>query len=413
MSDQGERLPHKQSVLWRSQREEPQLHIGFRTSDGRGEFEVVGSQSGYTASSLEGWSFKLAWPDGVVRDAQLAMESGDSKKPRLRSQATSRFQIGRMVAAMLLLPDPGRDRKKIGEGAPLILAKRYWVSRVGFGPDTEFTGFNDLVTIMPSYVELRNKTEHDAVGVEHRWSRINSVYAQSASLPVDVRKQVEKHREYMKTQSVVTAELVKIVRSIGVAVAPYFPGWSKDLDSLPQLEALCGTRPPVGPSLPPPDELGENEPDASIRSAFQYRQAKMRGSAARDFARRVRIAYGHRCVVCGARFGGLPDIASGIDAAHILAWSKYELDVVANGLALCKLHHWALDAALFVPAFVKGQYLIRLTARAKALDSVSRDLIVQDGFVIPDDQLPANPSDRPSPKYLQQLHADLAVEFIA
>jgi len=47
------------SVLWRSQREEPQLHIGFRTSDGRGEFEVVGNQSNYTASNLKGWSFNL------------------------------------------------------------------------------------------------------------------------------------------------------------------------------------------------------------------------------------------------------------------------------------------------------------------------------------------------------------------
>ena len=42
------------------------MHIGFRTSGGRGEYEVVGNHTGYSALSLEGWTFQLRWPDGIV-----------------------------------------------------------------------------------------------------------------------------------------------------------------------------------------------------------------------------------------------------------------------------------------------------------------------------------------------------------
>ena len=88
------------------------MHIGFRTSGGRGEYEVVGTHSGYTAASLEGWSFYMEWPDGIVRDTGLVLEPADSGKPRLRSELPEKIQIGRIVAAMLLLPDPTRAFKK-------------------------------------------------------------------------------------------------------------------------------------------------------------------------------------------------------------------------------------------------------------------------------------------------------------
>lgn len=389
------------------------MHIGFRTSGGRGEYEVVGSHSGYTASSLEGWSFYLGWPDGIVRDTNLELEPATSGKPRLRAKSTPRFQIGRMVAAMLMLPDPSRDLSSITDDYPLVRAKQYLLSRIGFGPDTEFSGVSDLVTISPSFVDVRNHAESESIGIAYRWSRIGSIYAQSASLPPSVRAGVEQHRDYMKSQSTISSELVRIVRNLQIGVAQEDSTWNSIHDPLPKLEELCGTSPATEPSLPPPDELGEDEPIVSVRSAYQYRLAKMRGKSARAFARNVRSVYKNRCMICGAQFGGILDIRSGIDAAHILAWSKFDLDVVSNGLALCKLHHWAFDAALFMPVFENGQYKIRLTTLSESLDSASRDLIAKDGFVIPEDRLPQNTSQRPSAKYLQQLYADLAVEFIA
>lgn len=60
------------------------------------------------------------------------------------------------------------------------------------------------------------------------------------------------------------------------------------------------------------------------------------------FARRVLEAYRYACSICqyGARIGHAP---MGIEAAHI-KWHAYNgPDDLANGLALCSLHHKAFD----------------------------------------------------------------------
>lgn len=50
--------------------------------------------------------------------------------------------------------------------------------------------------------------------------------------------------------------------------------------------------------------------------------------------------YGAHCAFCRI------DSAQLLDAAHIVAWSEMGADIPENGLALCKLHHRALDAGL-------------------------------------------------------------------
>lgn len=60
------------------------------------------------------------------------------------------------------------------------------------------------------------------------------------------------------------------------------------------------------------------------------------------FAEAVLTNYRHKCAICG--FSSLfKQTPFGIDAAHI-KWHAYEgPDEATNGLALCKLHHWAFD----------------------------------------------------------------------
>ena len=66
------------------------------------------------------------------------------------------------------------------------------------------------------------------------------------------------------------------------------------------------------------------------------------------FRRMVTRAYDYRCSACGLRIV-VPDIPSPVDAAHLIPWNMSHDDRVSNGLALCKLHHWALDALLIAP----------------------------------------------------------------
>ena len=69
--------------------------------------------------------------------------------------------------------------------------------------------------------------------------------------------------------------------------------------------------------------------------------------AARDqgFRRIVVSTYDHRCALCGVRIV-TPEGHTAVDAAHIIPWSKSQNDDIRNGMALCKLCHWAFDEGM-------------------------------------------------------------------
>lgn len=350
------------------------MHIGFRTSGGRGEYEVVGSHSGYSALSLEGWTFSFRWPDGIVRDTGLWLDPADSGKPRLRSMLTPEFQVGRMCAAMLMLPDPRRELRKAGTEFPVATDKGYVMTQVGFGPDTEFAPVPELVTVDPTYVTLTNLAYADSIGVRERWERIEAIYvavASSGGLHPAVGHEVARHRSYLATGQTVEVELTNIVRSIAKSIEPIVPGYSWRTDCLQTLEVLYGIESPTEPDMPSPDQLPEDAPEVNARSAHKYRLAKVRGPGQRKFSVAVRDAYGHRCAFCGGRYGGVAGISSGLEAAHILAWASYDADIVQNGMSLCKIHHWAFDAGLVMPVYQGGRYSVRFTELSKLLDADS------------------------------------------
>lgn len=69
--------------------------------------------------------------------------------------------------------------------------------------------------------------------------------------------------------------------------------------------------------------------------------------AVRDqgFRRIVVSTYDHRCALCGVRI----ITAEGhtvVDAAHIIPWTRSRNDDIRNGLALCKICHWAFDEGM-------------------------------------------------------------------
>jgi putative restriction endonuclease len=61
-----------------------------------------------------------------------------------------------------------------------------------------------------------------------------------------------------------------------------------------------------------------------------------------DFIEAVREAYNQTCVVCGSS-RETPDGQPEVEAAHIYPKSEGGVDDVRNGVALCRLHHWAFD----------------------------------------------------------------------
>jgi hypothetical protein len=387
------------------------VHIGFRTSGGRGEYEIVGGASGLPASGLDGWTFHMRWPDGQTRDTGLWLDPAGSGKPRLRSLANPPYQVGRMIAAMSLLPNPRRSRTGLGTDQPVLQENQYIATRIGFANDVSFAPAIEDVEFTPNYIEASNKNYQELIGVEARWTRISAVYKSLPSLDPALAKLLDEHRAALDAGTPINNGLNLLVARLIVRVGMLDPTYTKGGDPLPALEHMIGLVPKEGPALPPPDEIGEDEIDLRAKAAQIYRLAKARGPSARKFSQEVHEAYRNRCVFCGAVYGGIEGVASGVDAAHILAWSAYDLDVVKNGLALCKLHHWAFDAALMVPVNDKGKYFVRFTELAKRLSPDTRAHLGIDGFEIPTDWLPADPSQRPSAKYLRRLYEDLEISF--
>jgi len=63
------------------------------------------------------------------------------------------------------------------------------------------------------------------------------------------------------------------------------------------------------------------------------------------FRRAVVNSYDHRCALCGVRIV-TSEGHTVVDAAHIVPWSVDRNDDIRNGLALCKLCHWAFDEGM-------------------------------------------------------------------
>ena len=86
------------------------------------------------------------------------------------------------------------------------------------------------------------------------------------------------------------------------------------------------------------------------------------------FSDRVRANYRHRCAVCGfdALLNKMP---FGLDAAHIQWRTQGGPDLIENALALCKIHHWAMDRGVIT---FSRELKIQVVEVFVARDRVSR-----------------------------------------
>ncbi|MDD2466147.1 MAG: HNH endonuclease [Desulfobulbus sp.] len=81
------------------------------------------------------------------------------------------------------------------------------------------------------------------------------------------------------------------------------------------------------------------------------------------FRRAVVTTYDHRCAMCGVRIV-TSECHTVVDAAHIVPWSVSKNDDIRNGMALCKLCHWAFDEGMMG---VSEEYNV-ITSRQIAAD---------------------------------------------
>jgi len=111
-----------------------------------------------------------------------------------------------------------------------------------------------------------------------------------------------------------------------------------------------------------------------------------------SFVHKVKEAYNKRCAVCGDRRispNGNPEV----EAAHIYPKHKGGSDTIENGIALCRLHHWAFDVGWIT---ITEDYIIRVADRPN-LDGYSEFQPLEGEKII----LPDNAALRPHEKFLK------------
>lgn len=117
-----------------------------------------------------------------------------------------------------------------------------------------------------------------------------------------------------------------------------------------------------------------------------------------NFRREVLNAYNGRCAVCGFD-GRLNDELFALEAAHI-KWKQFNGPCsVDNGLALCVIHHKALDKGVMT---IDADYRVRLSSKLNGGDSVDHFFVqFEDKRIL----LPRSDEDRPKTRMLQ-WHAE-------
>ena len=89
----------------------------------------------------------------------------------------------------------------------------------------------------------------------------------------------------------------------------------------------------------PDEERDEEEITETVEREYTEVRRKQRDQ---QFKQRVKQVYEETCAICGSQ-RQTPDGRPEVEAAHIQPVRDGGPDKVRNGIALCKLHHWAFD----------------------------------------------------------------------
>jgi putative restriction endonuclease len=82
--------------------------------------------------------------------------------------------------------------------------------------------------------------------------------------------------------------------------------------------------------------------------------------------------YDHRCALCGTRIL-TSEGHTCVDAAHITPWSESFNDDIRNGMALCKLCHWAFDHRM---AAVEQDYTVLISRQVSQSPNAAGTLLL-------------------------------------
>ncbi len=252
------------------------------------------------------------------------------------------------------------------------------------------TTLNEADTTLPAS-DVRTRTVRqiwqDALGSLHTWKRGSqrAVHKPLLSLLLIARASSRANRRVRFAE--IENGLEILLRDFGPprkSYHPEFPFWHLQTDGFWEVEAADELPKKTGGSSPTrstlrkaeatgsvPDHLWQalvTQPDLrseltekllycfwpetyhrAIRTAIglpdkiETGRSEKKGRRDPSFREAVLRAYERRCAICGYD-GRLANSLLGLEAAHVKWWAFCGPDDISNGIALCSLHHVALDA---------------------------------------------------------------------
>ncbi len=382
------------------------MRVALRTSGGRGEYELAGRQGDIHASDLYGKSLIYELTPEILMPGRAAAAHVQGK-PRIRlADKTITTHFYRILAAVLLLPKPKREFKETS-GEDLLKRESYSITAIKI--DVGKVG-KDTALIRPTDLLIENHdNKKDKIEFALRMARIIRLWDKAEEEPSPLSKIILLHKNAVLNIDPNHKE----IEGFADLIAKYF---RTDTDALPLAErhfGLTDISEDEEPDIPLEETFREDDDtspeEARIERVKQWRQIAVRGVEGVRFRKNIVEAYDYRCIFSGERMPRLEHTeTAGVDAAHILPWSTYDINSLSNGLCLNKLCHWAFDEGIIRLSFDKSEnvYVVNIPdAIREAARRSSFDLDYFQSFTgaIPESRLPKNKKSRPEPRYLDEL----------
>jgi len=391
------------------------MRITFQPSGGRGEYEVSDfAPNGLKPSDLLGLFVQLSIGEIVLyTGVQLTKDQG---KYRLRVVPRgSHPQVQIQLADALMLPRPVRQENLMGSGELVLQNDSYIIKNIHFG-DVAGSNNESFFTAEVLAIDCKNQTnEAEQVAVLKRMGDIEKIWQRRNSFPGDIANLLSQHEKYVKAAVPIPKTATLLVQQL----QKYVEGYSVDLenpytattDVVPALLSALGEVVEDPPT--PLDQIEPEQVELRRRERIKWQVwARRRGAASVRFRKEIRTAYRQCCVMCGGCFPVTTwNDKPGVDAAHILPWAEYDLDMVCNGVSLCKLHHWAFDEGILLIVFREGKYYIELSEEARSNlyePDFSIGILRKVVGEIPRGRLPAQQADWPKPSLLVRRNEEFA-----
>jgi hypothetical protein len=339
--------------------------------------------------------------------------TNDQGKYRFRVVPTNQYpQVQNQLAAALLLPKPIRDETKTEGGQPVVLENSYVIKNINLD-NVAIIGADAFIADVIS-IDCQNQTVMaEQILASMRMTDIQRIWQERAKLPRDIAILVAQHEKIVRSGNPIPRSCQKLVVDLQKQIAQH-----SEFTNIPYTRGTY-----VVPSLlsmindvieDVPLSIEQIEPsniELKKREITKWQiYANRRGGASIQFRKDVQAAYDYRCVMCGCRYPPTNyNRNPGIDAAHIIPWSQADLDEVYNGIALCKLHHWAFDERLLQIVYRSGTYYVEMPEQVVSnlpSDGFSLDQLMQVVGPIPIERLPRYQENWPKPELLERLLRD-------